>query len=191
MEDDEETSEVPDACCSSQCSTVIYCFLSGTHSYIDGTKDWKTMKKRLRFELPYTPLKVLRAEPIEEDIQDRYHERFQAPGTSTEEAEADRDENDDSRRSSLSHEGVTSDIGGVSEEGMERYLGGSVDTVNDPPNAPEYPPNVPEYNTTGSVNVEAADAHVAAQVHRLPDSDATQNDSLSNDDAAPLLANIH
>ena len=37
----EEMSEVPDASCSPQSSTIIFCFLSGTHSYIDGTKDWE------------------------------------------------------------------------------------------------------------------------------------------------------
>ena len=55
LEDDEETSEVPDAPFSPQSSTTIYCFLSETHSYIDGTKDWKTMKKRLRFQMPQVP----------------------------------------------------------------------------------------------------------------------------------------
>ena len=168
MEDHEETSEVPDAICSSQSSTIIYCFLSGTHSYIDGTKDWKTMKKRLRFELPKTPLKVLRGEPIQEDIQDLYHQRFQAPGTSTEEAEADQDEND------------TTDVGEVSEEGMERYLGGHTGPID----AVDNPPNAPEYDTTGSVNLEVEDVHVAAHVHHLPDSDVT-----SNDDTTALLGN--
>ena len=173
-------SQVPDASCSSQSSTIIYCFLSGTHSYIDGTKDWKTMKKRLRFELPYTPLKVLRGEPDEIDIQDRYHERFQAPGTSTEEAENDRDENED----------VTTDMGEADEDVMARYLGGaagSLDTVIDSPNSPKYAPNVPEYDTTRRVNPEAADVQVATQVHHLPDSDVKSTDTLSNDDVAPLL----
>ena len=144
------------------------------------------MKKRLRFQLPNTPLKVLRGEPIQEDIQDKYHEVFQAPGTSTEEAEADRDENED----------ITTNMGEANEEGMARYLGrhtDSVDIVNDPPNAPQYPPNAPEYppntseyDTTGSINLEAADVQVAAQVHHLPDSDIT-----SNDDTKPLLGNMY
>ena len=151
------------------------------------------MKKRLRFELPRTPLKVLRGEPIQEDIQDLYHERFQAPGTSTEEAEADRDENED----------ATTHMDEADEEDMARYLGGhtdSVDTVNDPPNTPDYPPNATKYapntpedttnaqehDTNGSINLEAADVQVAAQVHQLPDSDVT-----SNDDTTPLLGNMH
>ena len=202
MEDDEETSEVPDALCFPQSSTKIYClFFSETHSCIDGTKDWKTMKKRLRFLLPRTPLKDLRGEQDEEDLQDKYYNRFQAPGTTTEDAEDDRDIDDESRRSSLSHEGIPTDIGEASEEGGARYLGSSLDTENNPPNAPENPPNVPEYppngpenppiapnvqeyDTTGSINLEAEDVQVVAHVHHLPDSD-----EVSYDDTAPLLNN--
>ena len=39
LEDDKETSEVPDESCSLQSSTIIYCSLSETYSYIAGTKD--------------------------------------------------------------------------------------------------------------------------------------------------------
>ena len=38
-----------------QLSTVFFQELS----YIDGTKDWKMMKKLLRFQMPHVPLKVL------------------------------------------------------------------------------------------------------------------------------------
>ena len=154
---------------------------SGLHSYIDGTKDWKTMKKRLRFQLPHTPLKVLRGEQDQEDIQDQYYERFQAPGTTTEDADDDRDTDNDSITSSLPHEDMATDIdaasdtGEVSEEGLARYLGGSLDTENDPTNAAEY------------INLETTDIQVVAQVHQLPDSDITSNDSVSNDDTTPLL----
>ena len=120
------------------------------------------MKKRLRFQMPHVPLKVLRGRQDEEDIQDQLFERFQAPpGTSTEE-EAERAAADgaayDSRTSHSSHEDITTD---ASNEGMERY------------------------DTTGSINQEAADVNVVAQVHRLPSTDVT-----SNDDTAPLLSNI-
>ena len=64
MEDNGEIREVLDELCSSQNSTIIYCFVPGTHSYIDGTKDWKRMKKRLRFQLPITPLNVLCGEKM-------------------------------------------------------------------------------------------------------------------------------
>ena len=47
------------------------------------------MKKRLRFELPNPPLKVLRGEPEEEDLQDRLFARFKDPGSSSEEDESD------------------------------------------------------------------------------------------------------
>ena len=135
--------------------------------------------------MPHVPLKVLRGQKDEEDIQDQFYERFQAPpGTSTEE-EAERAAaaaDDDSRTSLSSHEDITTDVGDVSDEGMERYLGrhtGSIDSAN------ERVQNIPEYNTTGSVNLEAADVNVVAQVHRLPSTDVT-----SNDDTAPLLSNI-
>ena len=59
LEDEQETSAVPDASCPSPNSTIIYWFLSGTHSYIDGTKDWKTTRKCLRFQMLHVPLKVL------------------------------------------------------------------------------------------------------------------------------------
>ena len=172
------------------------------------------MKKRLRFELPKTPLKVSRGEQEQEDIRDQYHQRFQAPGTTTEDAEDGKDIDDESRRSSLSHDDVTTDIGEVSEEGGARYLGratGSIESANNdpheiqnypnnrdnapehplnapehPPNTPEYLPNAPEYDTTGSINLEEEDVQIAAQVHHLPDSD-----EMSNDDSAPLLANMH
>ena len=136
----------------------------------------------MRFQLPRIPLKVLRGEKDEEDIRDKYHERFQVPGTSSEESENNRDIDDGSRRSNLSRDYITTDIGEVSEEGMARYLGGSIEsTNNDPPenqshpnnidNAPEYPhnapectsgiqeypPSVPECDTTESINLEAAD----------------------------------
>ena len=81
------------------------------------------MKKRLRFLMPHVPLKVLRGQQDEEDIQDQYYERFQAPpGTSTEE-EAERAANNDSRTSDSLHEDITTDVGEDGEEGMERYMG--------------------------------------------------------------------
>ena len=61
----------------------IFISIPGTHTYIDGTKDVEKMKKRLRFKLPNPPLKVLRGEPEEEDLQDRLFARFQDPGSSS------------------------------------------------------------------------------------------------------------
>ena len=80
------------------------------------------MKKKLRSKLPRTPLKVLRGEQDQEDIRDIYHERFQSPGTTTEDPDDHRDIEDESRRSSLSRDYVTTDIGEVSDEGRARYL---------------------------------------------------------------------
>ena len=91
-------------------------------------------------------------------------------------------DDDDSRTSLLSHEDITTDVGDVSEEGMEKYLGRHTGLIV---NANERVQNIPEYNTTESVNLEADDVNVVAQVHRLPTTDVT-----SNDDTAPLLLNI-
>ena len=139
--------------------------------------------------MPHVPLKVLRGQQDEEDIQDQFYERFQAPpGTSTEE-EAERAADVESRTSLSSHEDITTDVGDVSDEGMERYLGrhtGSIDNGNERlQNDENNSRNSPEYDTTGSVNLEADDVNVVAQVHRLPSTDVT-----SNDDTAPLLLNI-
>ena len=45
------------------------------------------MKKRLRFQLPITPLKALRGQEDEDDVQDKYFERFKPPPTTTENEE--------------------------------------------------------------------------------------------------------
>ena len=103
--------------------------ISGTRSYIDGTKDWKTMKKRLRFQMPHVLLKVLRGQQDEEDIHDQYYERFQAPGTTTEDDNNDNDDDDDSR-SSLSHEDITTDMGEDSDLCMDRYPALHADSIN-------------------------------------------------------------
>ena len=160
------------------------------------------MKKRLRFQMPHVPLKVLRGQQDEEDVQDEYYERFQAPpGTSTEEEEAERAAAYDSTTSHWSHEDITTDVGEVSEEGMDRYLGrhtgpmhGANQVDDDFGEIQNYQnENAPQYDTTGSVNLEAADVQVVAQMHHLPSTDVTSNDSvdLSNDDRAPLLPNEH
>ena len=173
---------------------------SGTRSYIDGTKDWKTMKKRLRFQMPHVPLKVLRGQQDEEDIQDQYHERFQAPGTTTEDDKNDKD--DDNSRSSLSNEDITTDMGEDSDQSMERYLGLHTDSVNGAnpfgndfneggQNSRDDLNNTLEYGTMENVSNERV--QVFAGIHHLPNTDVTSNDSvdLSNDETAPLLPNVH
>ena len=142
--------------------------------------------------MPHVPLKVLQGQQDEEDIQDQYFERFQAPpGTTTENEDIDdNDDDDDDSRGSLSHENIASDVGEVSEGGMERYLGrhtGTIDSANEMvQNDQNRMRNIPEYDMTRSVNLEADDVNVVAQVHRLPSTDVT-----SNDDTTPLLLNIH
>ena len=129
--------------------------------------------------MPHVPLKVLRGQQDEEDIQDQYHQRFQAPGTTTEE-EAERAVDNDSTTSHISDEDITTDVDEVSDEGMERYLGrhtGPMHSVN---------------QVDGDFG-EIQDYQVVAQMHHLPDTDVTSDDSvdLSNDDRAPLLPNEH
>ena len=151
------------------------------------------MKKRLQFQMPHIPLKVLRGQQDEEDIQDQYYERFQAPGTSTEDDNNDNDDDDDSR-SSLSHEDVTTDVGELSEECMERYLGRQAGAMHSVNQADDHfgeiqnyqNENTPQYDTTGSINQEAADVQAVAQMHHLPSTDVT-----SNEDRGPLLLNEH
>ena len=154
------------------------------------------MKKRLRFQMPHVPLKVLRGEDDQEDVWDKYHERFQAPGTTTEDAEDDKDTDDDSRTSSFLHEYITTDIGEVSEKDMERYLAGhsdSIDSVIQLDNETQnyQNKNSQQNNTTTSVNEETVDVEAVAQVHLLSSRDEPEQDSLSNDDTSPLLTNIH
>ena len=153
--------------------------------------------------MPHVPLKVLRGQQDEKDIQDQSYERFQAPGTTTEEEEEEEERatDDDSTTSHSLQEDITTDVGAVSKEGMERYLGrhsGAMHSANQVENDfgenQNYQnENTPQYDTTGSINQEAADLQVVAQMHRLPSTDATSNDSvdLSNDDRAPLLPNEH
>ena len=161
------------------------------------------MKKRLRFQMPHVPLKVLRGQQDEEDIGDKLYKRFQAPpGTSTEEEEerAAAAAND-SGTSHSSREDITTDLGEVREDGMERYLGrhpgamhGANQVGNDLSENQDYQnENAPQNDTTRSVNLEAADVQVVAQMHPMPNTDAASNDSvdLSNDDRAPLLPNEH
>ena len=153
------------------------------------------MKKRLRFQMPHVLLKVLRGQKDEED------QNYTVPaGTSTEE-EQERAAADDSTTSHLSDEDITTDVGEVSEDGMERYLGrhtGVMHGANQVDNdfgkiQNDQNENAQQYDTTGSVNVEATDVQVVAQMHHLPSTDVTSNDSvdLSNDDRAPLLPNEH
>ena len=148
--------------------------------------------------MPHVPLKVLRGQQDEEDIQDQYYERFQAPPGTTTEEEQERAAADDSTSHS-SHEDITTDVGEVSEDGMDRYLGrhtGAMHCVNqvddDFGEIQNYQnENAPQYDTTGSVNLEAADVQVVAQMHHLPNIDVTSSDSLSNDNRAPLPLNEH
>ena len=69
------------------------------------------------------------------------------------------------------------------ENNVEGHIN-SIESENNEPcqnqNFPNNRDNTPEY----SVNLEAEDVQVVAQVHDLPESDMT-----SNDDTTPLLSN--
>ena len=146
------------------------------------------MKQRLRFQMPHVPLKVLRGQQDEED-----QNYTVPPGTSTEE-EAERAAADDSTSHS-SHEDITTDVGEVSEEGMERYPGRHTGAMHGANQVDDHfgeiqiyqNESTSEYDTTGSVNHQASQVQVAAQVHHMPNRDESEDDSLSNDDRAPLL----
>ena len=120
--------------------------------------------------MPHVPLKVLRGEEDQEDPKDKLFERFQAPTTTT----ATEDEDNESRRSSLLHDHVTTDIGEGSDEGMERYLGrhsGSIDSMNQSDNvSQEEARNIDNtgYQATGSVSHEAIELQAIVQVHQPP-----------------------
>ena len=149
------------------------------------------MKKRLRYQLPRTPLKVLRGEKDEKDVMDRYHERFYAPGTSTEEAEADNDIEDDSLRSSLSRD---DNIGEVSNEGMARYLGGSLDSINPiddvgDKRAQRHQRKKRDHESS-STSHEAIEMQVLAQVHHPPDRDSIDDEGPLTDDAISDVGNV-
>ena len=129
--------------------------------------------------MPHVPLKVLRGQQDEEDIHDQYYERFQAPGTATEDDNNDKDDDDDSLRSGLSKEDGTTDLGEDSDESMERYLGRHTDSANGA-------------NPFGNDSNEGSEnAEVAAPVHGLISTNVASNDWLSNDETTTLLNNEH
>ena len=126
--------------------------------------------------MPHVPLKVLRGQQDEEDVQDQYYERFQAPlGTSREE------EANALRRSSSSHGYSTTDIGNVSESV------GSIHSISDYDNASDKGAKDVHsdhidlsnsgYQSTGSVSHEAIELKAFSDVHQPPntDSDTTIN----------------
>ena len=131
------------------------------------------MKKRFRFQMPHVPLKVLRGQQHEEDIQDQYYERFQAPGTTTEE------EANALRRSSFSHGDSTTDIGNVSESI------GSIHSISESDNASdERSEDVPSDHidlsyTTGSVSHEDIELQAFADIPQQPN---TESDTTINTD---------
>ena len=103
--------------------TILYTNLNftfvGTYIYVDGTKNLINMKKRLRFLMPHTPLKVLRSEDLSK-MQDDLHEAFKAPPTTTDDSDVTRDTFLDD---------VATDIGDVREKEMFR-IAGSIDSSN-------------------------------------------------------------
>ena len=113
--------------------------------------------------MPHVPLKVLRGQQDEEDIQDQYYERFQAPGTSTEE------EANALRRNSFSHGDSTTDIGNVSESV------GSIHSISESDNASDEGPEDVQSNhidlnnsgnqATDNGSHEAIELQALAQAH--------------------------
>ena len=156
------------------------------------------MKKRLRFELPRTPLKVLRGDQDEEDLQDKYYKRFVQPSTTT---TATEDGN------------ITTDIGEVSEDSVGRYMGRHTSSIGSISQAngileevgggvhPNYKINTGN-QTVSSNSHEAIEMQVLKQV-QLPhqsgdidddgpltdDTTSYVSNALSTDDAASYVSN--
>ena len=120
--------------------------------------------------MPHVPLKVLRDQQDQEDIQDQYHERFQAPGTTTEE-EAEK----------AAHAHVTAD----KVEASDRYMGaytGSIDSMNQSDNASDEGTedvhsdhidlNTTGYQTMESFSCKAIELQTFAQVCQPPNTDS-------------------
>ena len=138
--------------------------------------------------MPHVPLKVLRGQQDEEDIQDQYYERFQAPpGTSTEE-EAERAVADDSRTSYSSDEDITTDMGEVSEEGtgrsgsgLDRSVG-SVHSIRQSDNASieeatgrylgRHTSSIDNVSQSDTASDEAIELQGFAQVHHPPNTES-------------------
>ena len=131
--------------------------------------------------MPHVPLKVMRGEKDEEDIRDLYHQRFQAPGTSTEE-EAEK----------AAHEHVPTDKGEASDRYMGAYTG-SIDSMNQSDNASDEGTedvhsdhidlNTTGYETMESFSCEAIELQTFADVHqpRNTESDAASIGNVSEE----------
>ena len=114
--------------------------------------------------MPHEPLKVLRGEP-DECIQDVYHERFQAPGTATEEEEADEDFSPGSSFTDNDDDGDDDD-----DEG---HLNGNIDPI--------------DRERLGN-SIVCADVEIHAA--RKNDAICSEDDALLSDDTAALLPNM-
>ena len=131
--------------------------------------------------------KFLRGEQDKEDIRDQYHQRFQAPGTTTEE-EAEK----------AAHAHITTDKGEASDRYMGAYTG-SIDSMNQSDNASDEGTedvhndhidlNTTGYQTMESFSCEAIELQTFAQVCQPPntDSDAASIGNVSEEAMARYL----
>ena len=148
------------------------------------------MKKRLRFQMPHVPLKVLRGQQDEEDLQDQLYERFVPPTTTTATEDDNNDDNDNDDNSVRSRSSFD-DIGNVSDDGMKRYLGEHTDSLHSTSQSNtaswesvgDFHSNKRKstgYQTTGSVSHEAIELQAFADVHQPPNTD-TDTDNISEE----------
>ena len=130
------------------------------------------MKRRLRFLMPHTPLNILQGKDNLATIQDRLHEAFPVPPTST-----DDDYNEASD--------VTTDIDDISDDEILRYLelgrnAGSIDSLSRDSITSVSDENQDQndhngsYHTTGSVSHESIEMLIMAQVHRPEEGDTDE-----------------
>ena len=139
------------------------------------------MKKRLRFLMPHVPLKVLRGEQDEEDVQDKYFERLKPPPTTTDEDSDDSASDDSIDGSSEGEDGVGAQL--LNNAPDIANSGDEICTRNTNRNADSAESLIQQnYNSTGSVNKEAVEMQAVAQVHFVPNIPSIDDEEESDDD---------
>ena len=133
------------------------------------------MKKRLRFQMPHVPLKVLKGEQDQEDVQDKYFERFKPPPTTTDEDDDDSDSDDISDGNSEDENSDTAQLlnnggGAILERDTNRNANSAESLIQ------------PNYDTTGSMSQEAIEMQAVAQVHFVPNIPSIDDEEESDDD---------
>ena len=135
----------------------------------------ENMKKRLRFLMPHTPLKVLRGNQDEYDVRDKYYERFKPPPTTTDEDNDDSASDDYSDGNGEDQDGVRAQL--LNNDADVDHDGDDIITRTTNRNTNSVESLIqPNYNTTGSVSQEAIEMQAVAQIHFVPNVPLIHND---------------